>query len=102
AGRLGFVGEMSFELHHVSDASIGLWETLLEAGQDLEVRPHGLEALRLLRLEKGHLIIGQDSDFDSTPAKLGLEWCVNLAKREFVGKTALQTATRRPLTEKLT
>src|SRR6185437_4243895 len=84
--RLGFVGELSYELHHASDRSVELWDALLEAGRDLEIRPHGLDALRLLRLEKGHIIIGQDTDFDATPGKLNMDWAVKLVKPWFVGK----------------
>ena len=57
---------------------------------DLGIRPHGLEALRLLRLEKGHVIVGQDTDFDSTPAKLNMSWAVKLDKPTFVGRAALE------------
>jgi sarcosine oxidase subunit alpha len=87
--RVGFVGELSYELHHPRLESERLWDALLEAGADLGIRPHGLEALRLLRLEKGHIIVGQDTDFDSTPTKLGLEWAAKLEKADFVGRTAL-------------
>ena len=52
-------------------------------------RAHGLEALRLLRLEKGHIIVGQDTDFDSTPAKLGLQSAVKMSKPDFVGRSGL-------------
>lgn len=87
--RVGFVGELSFELHHPRLESERLWDALLDAGRDLGIRPHGLEALRLLRLEKGHIIVGQDTDFDSTPTKLGLDWAARLEKPDFVGRTAL-------------
>jgi sarcosine oxidase subunit alpha len=99
--RLGFVGEPSFELHHSSSESVRLWDALMNAGADLELRPHGLEALRLLRLEKGHIIIGQDTDFDSTPRKLGLEWMVAMDKPGFVGKVALERIDEIPLALKL-
>jgi sarcosine oxidase subunit alpha len=88
--RLGFVGELSYELHHPSSRSAELWDALLAEGVDLQIRPHGLEALRLLRLEKGHLIVGQDTDYDSTPEKLGMQWAADLDKPYFVGKTALE------------
>jgi sarcosine oxidase, subunit alpha len=88
--RLGFVGELSYELHHPASQSVVLWDKLLEAGADLGIRPHGMEALRLLRLEKGHLLIGQDTDFDATPAKVGMSWAVKDDKRSFVGQSALR------------
>lgn len=88
--RVGFVGELSFELHHPRLESLRLWDALLTAGAELGIRPHGLEALRLLRLEKGHIIVGQDTDFDSSPAKLGLEWAVRMSKPDFVGRSGLR------------
>ncbi len=99
--RLSFVGELSYELHHPSSESVSLWDALLGAGADLEIRPHGLEALRLLRLEKGHIIVGQDTDFDTTPSKLGLDWVVRMEKDDFVGRTALARIAKQPLERKL-
>lgn len=92
--RLGFVGELSFELHHDSNRSVELWDALLEAGRSLGVQPCGLDALRLLRLEKGHIIVGQDTDFDATPAKLNMNWAVARDKPSFVGKQGLERADR--------
>ena len=95
AFRLGFVGELSYELHHPASASVELWDALLEAGRDLDIRPHGLDALRLLRLEKGHIIVGQDTDFDATPAKLNMPWAVRLDK-DAVRRQARARARERP------
>jgi sarcosine oxidase subunit alpha len=88
--RAGFVGELSIELHHPARQSPALWDALLDAGGSLGIRPHGLDALKLLRLEKGHIIIGVDTDFDTTPAKVGLDWAVKMEKPEFIGRTALE------------
>jgi hypothetical protein len=51
--------------------------------------PHGLQALFALRLEKGHVIIGMDTEMDTTPRRLGMDWAVNLDKSDFLGKAAL-------------
>jgi sarcosine oxidase, subunit alpha len=99
--RLGFVGELCYELHHPSSRSGELWDALLAAGGDLGIRPHGLDALRLLRLEKGHILHGQDTDFDSTPAKLDLGWAVRLDKGPFVGRSALLRLGELPVKQKL-
>jgi sarcosine oxidase subunit alpha len=99
--RIGFVGELGYELHHPRTQSVRLWDALLEAGAGLGILPHGLEALRLLRIEKGHIIVGQDTDFDSTPAKLGLGWAARLEKTDFVGRRALERVSALPLTQKL-
>jgi glycine cleavage system T protein len=87
--RLSFTGEASFELHHPVDRSAELWRSLLDAGRDLGIRPHGLQALFALRLEKGHVIIGLDTELDTTPRRLGMEWAVNLEKPDFLGREAL-------------
>ncbi|MEX0625336.1 MAG: glycine cleavage T C-terminal barrel domain-containing protein, partial [Chloroflexota bacterium] len=92
--RLSFTGEASFELHHPVDRSAELWRTLLAEGADLGIRPHGLQALFALRLEKGHVIIGMDTELDTTPRRLGMDWAVNMEKTDFIGRQALaRTAT---------
>lgn len=87
--RLSFTGEASFELHHPVDRSVELWAALMAAGQDLGIRPHGLQALFALRLEKGHVIVGMDTELDSTPRRLGMDWAVSMDKPEFLGRDAL-------------
>jgi sarcosine oxidase subunit alpha len=101
AVRLGFTGEISFELHHRADRSSELWSALLEAGADLGVRPHGLETLLALRLEKGHIIHGQDTDLDSTPRRLAMGWAVGRGKTDFIGGPALDRIDRLPLDRQL-
>jgi sarcosine oxidase subunit alpha len=61
----------------------------MAAGADLGVRPHGLQALFALRLEKGHVIVGMDTEMDSTPRRLNMDWAVKLDKPDFIGRTAL-------------
>jgi sarcosine oxidase subunit alpha len=99
--RSGFVGELSFELHHPRSRGPELWRALLDAGDDLGIRPHGLDALDLLRLEKGHVYLGQDTLPDDHPAKLGLSWVVASDKPAFAGKVALQRMAELPLERKL-
>jgi sarcosine oxidase, subunit alpha len=87
--RLSFTGEASFELHHAADRSVELWRALMTAGRDLGIKPHGLQALFGLRLEKGHVIVGMDSEMDSTPTRLNMDWAVKMSKPDFLGKSAL-------------
>jgi len=94
--RVAFVGELSFELHHASRQSEALWDSLLDAGREFDMLPHGLDALKLLRLEKGHILIGQDTDFDTTPSKVGLDFAVKMSKPDFVGRTALERIAKLP------
>lgn len=72
--RLGFVGELSFELHLPASYAETVWIQLLAAGREFGIRPFGLEAQNILRLEKGHVIIGQESEIRTTLHDLGLGW----------------------------
>jgi glycine cleavage system T protein len=94
--RLSFTGEASFELHHPVDRSAELWRSLLNEGADLGIRPHGLQALFALRLEKGHVIIGMDTELDTTPRRLGMDWAVNMEKPFFIGRDALARTSALP------
>jgi sarcosine oxidase subunit alpha len=99
--RSGFVGELAFELHHPRSNGPKLWASLQRAGRDVGVSPFGLEALELLRLEKGHPYLGQDTLPDDTPAKLGLARAVDMTKPWFVGKAALERLAELPPTRRL-
>ncbi|MEM7032199.1 MAG: glycine cleavage T C-terminal barrel domain-containing protein [Chloroflexota bacterium] len=99
--RLSFTGELSYELHHPASDSVRLWRALLELGADLGIKPHGLDALTRLRLEKGHVIVGQDTDFDSTPRRIHHEWAVKLDKPEFIGRQAVIRTNQVPLDKQL-
>jgi sarcosine oxidase subunit alpha len=99
--RVGFVGELSYELHHARSDSRRLWDALISEGAGLNIRPHGLDTLLLLRLEKGHIIIGQDTDFDTSPSKIGANWAVKMQKPDFVGKVALQRMSEFPIQQRL-
>jgi sarcosine oxidase subunit alpha len=94
--RLSFTGEASFELHHPVDHSVELWQALLREGEDLGIRPHGLQALFGLRLEKGHVIVGQDTEPDSSPRRVGMEWAVKMDKPDFLGRRSLERTAALP------
>ena len=51
--------------------------------------PFGVEAQRILRLEKGHLIVGQDTDGLTRGFSAGLDWAIKLDKDDFAGKPEL-------------
>jgi len=88
--RIGFVGELGYELHCPSPHGEDLWDMLLAHGADLGARPFGLEAQRLLRLEKQHIIVGQDTDSESNALAANMPWIVKFEKDDFVGKWALE------------
>ena len=99
--RVGFVGELGYELHVAADLAASLWDALMSAGAPFGLRPFGVEAQRLLRLEKGHLIIGQDTDGLTTPYQAAMQWALKMDKPFFVGQRSLQILARQPLKQVL-
>ena len=70
---------------------------MLEAGKPDGIRPFGLEPQRILRLQKQHIIVGQDTDSESDPYGAGMPWAVKLDKEErFIGKWALARVAEQP------
>jgi sarcosine oxidase, subunit alpha len=87
--RIGFTGELSYEIHAPAAYGLHVWEALMEAGADLGVGPFGVEAQRILRLEKGHFIVGQDTDGLTGAHAVGVGRMVKLEKEDFAGKPEL-------------
>ncbi len=90
--RLGFVGELSYELHVPSSYMQALWDLLADAGGELGIRNFGLEAQNVLRMEKCHLIIGSESEQRTTLHDVGLGFLWDRSKTEAktVGAAALK------------
>src|SRR5215471_13201017 len=87
--RIGFTGELSYELHVPAGYGLHVWETLLDQGADLGIQAFGVEAQRILRLEKGHFIVGQDTDGLTRAFSAALDWAIKLDKDDFAGKPEL-------------
>jgi sarcosine oxidase subunit alpha len=99
--RIGFTGELSYEIHCPTGYGLHLWEALMSAGRDEGLQPFGVEAQRILRLEKAHLIVGQDTDALSDPLAADLGWAVKLGKPDFLGQRALTRISQAGLPQKL-
>jgi aminomethyltransferase len=84
--RTGYTGELGYELYFPAQHIPGLWQTLL---RDPRVKPAGLGARDVLRLEMGYSLYGQDIDETTTPLEAGLEKFVDF-KKDFIGKSALE------------
>ncbi|WP_235869870.1 glycine cleavage T C-terminal barrel domain-containing protein [Veronia nyctiphanis] len=99
--RVGFVGELGYEIHMPTLFALRVWDMLIAAGNEFSMRPFGVEAQRLLRLEKGHIIIGQDTDGMSHPGELSLNWAIAKAKPFYVGSRSVSIVMQREQTRKL-
>jgi sarcosine oxidase, subunit alpha len=92
--RIGFVGEMGYEIHVPSLFGGSVWNAIMAAGADQGIAPFGLEAQRILRLEKQHILVGQDTDAETDPYEAGLGWMVKADKPDFLGKRSLEDLER--------
>ena len=99
--RIGFVGEPGWEVHVPAEYGEYLWATIMDAGGEFGIAPFGLEAQRVLRLEKKHVIVGQDTDAVSNPLESDLEWTVRFDKEDFIGRSGLVAVRDRGLRNKL-
>jgi sarcosine oxidase, subunit alpha len=93
--RVGFVGELGFEIHVPAADAQKVWSALLHTGADAGLKPFGVEAQRILRLEKGHIIVGQDTDGLTNPFEAGLGRMLRMNKAFFTGQRSLQFLQRR-------
>jgi sarcosine oxidase subunit alpha len=99
--RVGFVGEWGYEIHVLAESMLPVWDQIIDKGALHGIRPFGVEAQRLLRLEKGHLIVGQDSDGLSYPQEAGLDWAVKTDKSFFIGQRSLTILNKNVLKRQL-
>ncbi len=92
AARTGYTGEDGFELLCKPDDAPTLWTALMGAGGESGMRPVGLGARDVLRLEAAYPLYGHELNSDTTPVEARLMWVVDLDKGEFIGRDALRTA----------
>ncbi|EDP66180.1 sarcosine oxidase alpha subunit [alpha proteobacterium BAL199] len=85
--RISFSGELGYEINAPADWGIAVWEAVMEAGEDHGIRPYGLEAMGIMRIEKGH-VAGPELDGRTTPDDLGLGRMAS-TKKWFVGRGML-------------
>jgi sarcosine oxidase subunit alpha len=88
------VGELSYELHVSSSFMQAVWDMLKEAGKEFGIRNFGVEAQNVLRMEKGHLILGQESEQRTNLLDVGLGFLWDRTKTDVktVGAVALRQA----------
>ncbi|MCH8841082.1 MAG: aminomethyl transferase family protein, partial [Planctomycetes bacterium] len=88
-------------IHVPASGGLAVWNAVHKAGAAAGIRPFGVEAQRLLRLEKGHLIVSHDTDALTNPFEVGAEWALKMDKPFFVGQRSLRIVEKQPLTRRL-
>lgn len=102
--RTGYTGDLGYELFVENKHALKLWDSLMEAGVNHNIRPSGLNALDIARIEAGYVLIDVDfrsaihaliPDQQSTPYEIGLDWAVDLKAGNFIGRNALVEENRK-------
>jgi 4-methylaminobutanoate oxidase (formaldehyde-forming) len=101
AARIGYVGELGWELHVPTEYAQHLYETLWAAGEEFGIADVGYRAIDTLRMEKGYLYWSADITPDYNPFEAGLGFRVALKKPDFIGREALVRAKAESLRRKL-
>ncbi len=76
----GYTGSGGFELYVAAENTQALWQAVMEAGQEFEIKPCGLGCRDTLRLEMGFCLYGNDIDDTTSPLEAGLGWITKLKK----------------------
>jgi len=92
--RVTYVGELGWELYCPMEFGLRLFDTIWEAGKEHGLVAGGYKAIDSLRLEKGYRVWGADITPDENPYGAGLDFAVKLDKGEFIGREALEDASK--------
>ena len=87
--RVNFVGELGWELHHPIEYQNHIFDRLMEAGEDLGLKPFGIRAMDSLRIEKSYRLVGTELSIEYAAYEFGLDRFVHPNKGDFIGRDAL-------------
>jgi sarcosine oxidase subunit alpha len=90
--RVSFTGELSYEISVAANEAEEFWQELIQRGAQFGITPIGLEAWLILRLEKGFLHVGSDTDGTTNPLDLGFGAMIQKKVGDFVGRRSLMRA----------
>ena len=83
--RTGYTGELGFEIYGEGNSVVQIWNTLIQFG----VKPAGLAARDILRMEMKYCLYGNDIDRITNPLEADLSWIIDFSKSSFIGKNSL-------------
>lgn len=90
--RTGYTGEIGYELYFTGDEEVAekVWNAVMDAGKDFDIKPAGLASRDSLRLEMGYCLYGNDIDKRTNPIEAGLGWITKVKKENFIGLQAIK------------
>ncbi|MFQ5784837.1 MAG: FAD-dependent oxidoreductase [Alphaproteobacteria bacterium] len=89
AARVNFVGELGWEIHHPVVYQNHIFDALIDAGGDLGLKPFGIRAMDMLRMEKSYRMVGTELSIEYAAFESGLQRFVHPNKGDFIGRDAL-------------
>jgi glycine cleavage system T protein (aminomethyltransferase) len=99
--RTGYTGERGYELYIPADQALAIWQKLMGSGEAHGLKPAGLGARDLLRLDMGYFLYGNDLTEEITPIEAGAEWVVSWDKGPFGGHEVLRRQKEQGPTKRL-
>ncbi len=87
--RVSFSGELSYEIHLPASEAERMGDALLATGASYGLVPYGIEALEILRIEKGYIHVGADTDSETQPADIGFGSSIARKQGDFLGRRSL-------------
>jgi len=87
--RMNFVGELGWELHHPIEYQNHIFDALMEAGKEFNLKPFGIRAMDSLRIEKSYKLVGTEMSIEYAAMESGLDRFVHLNKGNFIGRDSL-------------
>jgi sarcosine oxidase subunit alpha len=100
--RMGFLGELSYEIHCAASHATHVWQSLLDRGKEFGLKPVGLETQLSCRLEKGHVLPGLDTDGNTTLFEAHFGWLRDKDRHDMVGGPMLKLLEKAPLRARVT
>ncbi len=88
--RASFSGELGYEINLPASRTRALLERLADVGRPLDAQPYGVEALDVMRIEKGFIHLGSDTDGTTVPGDVGLDRAIAKKAANFVGRRSLR------------
>lgn len=87
--RVNFIGELGWEIHHPIEMQNYIFDLLMEAGAEFDIKPFGIRAMTLMAIEKSYKLIPRELSIEYSAYESGLDRFISLKKPGFYGKEAL-------------
>jgi dimethylglycine dehydrogenase len=89
AVRVNYIGELGWELHHPMEYQNHIFDALMAAGKDLDIKPFGIRAMDMLRIEKSYRMVGTEMSIEYSAYESALDRFIHPDKGDFIGRGAL-------------